>query len=87
MGMVVTFEASNPRCSLATHLPRWRPQCAGYIRAALAHSSGDVLGLRGGFRVLVCFVMVLLMVWFPAATRRGAGVFGDLCGGPLLAAG
>ena len=38
--MVVNFEAANPRCSLATHLPRWRPYRAGYVRTALAHSSG-----------------------------------------------
>ena len=56
-GMVVNFEAANPRYSLATHLPRWRPYRAGCVRAALAHSSD-------GARLLVLdFVEVIECVF------------------------
>ena len=47
-GLVDVFVAANPRGSLATHLPRWRPRRAGCGRAALARASGV-----SGF-VLVC---------------------------------
>ena len=35
-GMVGIFVAAIPRCSLATHLPRWRPRRADCVRGALA---------------------------------------------------
>ena len=49
-GMVDIFVAAIPRCSLATHLPRWRPHPAGCDDGALA------VPLAGDF--LVAFVTV-----------------------------
>ena len=81
------FVVANPRGSLATHLPRWRPRRAGYGRAAPALPAGGLSG--GACFVVLAFsvffeyefvVMVLLVVWMLAATRRDAGVFGDFVG-------
>ena len=55
-GMANIFEAVNPKCSWATHLPRWRPHLADCVRGALAFAcTGGLygglphrLGLRGG---------------------------------------
>ena len=74
---VLFHVAVNPKCSLATHLPRWRPHPAVFGGGSLALPlAGDLRdGLRDGVRVRGYFIMVLLMMWMTAATRRSACVF------------
>ena len=79
--MVLFCTAANPRCSLATHLPRWHPHLAGPCGGTLLFISliafvvAIVFMFESGLLLLVLRVVRML-----AATRRGAGVFGGFVG-------